>query len=198
MPPTNDDWESRNFGIFILGAGFSAPAGLPLADELWSDILTHARTFQGRAQQFWDDLDYYIDFRRRADGKALNREQVNFEEFLGFLDVEHYLGLRGSDTWSEDGNETQVVIKTQIGKILSRRMPEPGKIPAVYLRFAEKLQPSDLILTFNYDLLLERSLESVGKPYRLFPRRYESVRKHISTVDYSQDEVVVLKLAKDI
>ena len=39
---------------------------------------------------------------------------------MAFLDVEHYLGLRkGRTTWSTDGNEGQVVVKTLIGEILN-------------------------------------------------------------------------------
>jgi hypothetical protein len=66
---------------------------------------------------------------------------VNFEEFVSFLDVEHFLGLLGKNTWSSDGNETQVVIKTLIGEILAERMPSKDKIPEVYLEFARMLKP---------------------------------------------------------
>jgi hypothetical protein len=119
--------------------------------------------------------------------------QVNFEDFLGFLDIEFHLGLRGKNTWSADGNETQVLVKTLIGEILAERMP--NDVPDLYLQFAKKLRPDDFILTFNYDLLLERALEKVGTPYRLFPFRYERIWPGGGgTVDESRNEVVILKL----
>lgn len=121
-------------------------------------------------------------------------DQVDFEDFLGFLDIEHYLGLRGSDTWSADGNESQVLVKTLIAQILAERIPTVDAIDSLYLKFAEMLEPDDLVLTFNYDILLERALDRVGKPYRLFPSRYTSVGKWGATVDSSRDEVIVLKL----
>ena len=56
---------------------------------------------------------------------------------MGFLDVEHFLGLRGSDTWSDDGNEGTVVAKTLIGQILADCLDRLNAIPELYLKFAE-------------------------------------------------------------
>jgi hypothetical protein len=178
-----------------LGAGFSAAAGLPLADKLWKEVCRRALPMRGRAEKFREDLDDYIKFKERTEGVRLQRKDVDFEEFLGFLDVEHYLGLRGSDTWSEDGNESQVIVKTLIGQILAECMPSPDAIPSLYLKFAEKLQPWDRVITFNYDILLERACEHVGKPYRLAPMRYTSVSESIGAIDDScLDEVAILKM----
>jgi SIR2-like protein len=186
---------SQKSALYILGAGFSAAAGLPLADNLWKEVCRRALPMTGRAEKFREDLDDYLKFKERTEGVRLRREDINFEEFLGFLDIEHYLGLRGSDTWSEDGNESQVMVKTLIGQILTEHMPSPDAIPSLYLRFAEKLQPWDRILTFNYDILLERACERIGKPYRLAPMRYTSVSGSSGAIDNScLDEVVILKM----
>ncbi len=144
---------------------------------------------------FQDDVNDYLAFRKRCYGEELTADSLDFEDFLAFLDVEYHLGLRGSDTWSEDGNEGQVVVKTLIGQILSERIPEARKLPDVYLRFAEALRPGDYVLTFNYDVVLERALQRVGKPFRLFPQRYKELRQNgAAIVDSQDDEVVVLKL----
>jgi hypothetical protein len=182
-----------------LGAGFSRAAGLPLADELWKEVLRRALPMGGRASKFRDDLDDYIEFRARCDGVPLTYETVNFEEFLGFLDIEHYLGLRGSETWSAAGNEGQVIVKTLIGKILTELTPSADQIPALYRDFAKILQPGDCVLTFNYDVLLERALDAEKAPYRLFPHRYTSVGKWSSSTSmetYNSDaeEIVILKM----
>jgi hypothetical protein len=52
------------------------------------------------------------------------------------------------------------------------------------LDFARRLKGGDTILTFNYDTLLEKCLDAVGQPYRLFRER----------PDMLTDEVVLLKL----
>jgi hypothetical protein len=186
----------RRFRLIILGAGFSRPAGFPLAPELWKEIRDTAASFSPglRAHKFIDDLDDYIAFRRETEGVILTPETVDFEDFMRFLDVEHYLGLRGSDTWSEDGNEGTVVTKFLIGKILARHTVALTKVPELYVEFATRLEPGDVVITFNYDTLLERALDAVGKPYRLFSFRYKSVHELGGIVDDSRDEVIVFKV----
>lgn len=185
---------AKRYRIFVLGAGFSRSAGLPLAGELWAEIFHRARALTGRASKLMDDVEDYLKYRKRCDGLELTAEQMDFEDFLAFLDVEHRLGLRGSDTWSEDGNEGQVVVKSLIGRILTERCPAANSVPSLYLRFASLLRPDDVVLSFNYDVLLERALDAIGKPYRLFPDRYESVSEYSGAVDNSKDEVVILKV----
>src|SRR5215469_5316018 len=101
-----------NLSVYVLGAGFSAAAGLPLGNKLWKEIYGRAMYMASdpndRASQFLDDLKSYIEFKKECEGVSLRPEEVMFEEFLGYLDVEHFLGLRGSETWSKEGNETQV------------------------------------------------------------------------------------------
>lgn len=186
--------EAQRHRIVFLGAGFSKPAGLPLGFDLWNEIRDRATLLGGRAGKFHDDVRTYQAFRRDCDGVDIPIDQIDFEEFLGFLDVEFFLGLRGGDTWSDDGNETQVLIKTLIGEILTERTPQPAHIPELYLEFARRLQPDDLVLTFNYDVLLERALDSVGKPYRLFPNRFSNIHEHYGEIDSSKEEVILLKV----
>jgi hypothetical protein len=95
--------------LIILGAGFSQPAGFPLADGLWKEIRERAAHYPSnhRASKFNDDLSHYIAFRDKTAGRVLTPETVNFEDFMRFLDVEHYLGLRGGDTWNETVTRAQ-------------------------------------------------------------------------------------------
>jgi hypothetical protein len=126
----DSDFAAQKFAIYILGAGFSKPAGLPLACELWDEVRRRALSLSGRASFFRDDLETYIEYRKKCDGKRLAFEEVDLEEFMAFLDIEFHLGLRGKETWSSEGNEAQVVVKTLIGEILAERMP--ASIPEQY------------------------------------------------------------------
>jgi len=194
-PENDSDFASKRFSIFVLGAGFSKAAGLPLASELWNEIRERGLQKTGRASNFKDDLDEYIEYRKLCDGIDLTYEQVDFEDFMAFLDVEHYLWLRGGDTWSEHGNEAQIVVKTLIGEILTRSTPSKDNIPDLYLKFAQMLKPRDLVLTFNYDVLLERALEVTGVKFRLFPWRHKVDPKYPDRLEVdSRDEVIVMKL----
>ena len=113
---------------------------------------------------------------------------------MRFLDIEHYLGLRGGKTWSEDGNESTVLTKILIGSILARHVNALDDVPELYLKFAKRLQPRDTIITFNYDTLLERALDAIKKPYRLFSKRFEKIHDLHNVVDDSRDEVIILKV----
>ncbi len=182
------------FRIFIIGAGFSRPAGLPPASELYMEVKRRIEARHGGDTKFHRDLRNYIDYRTSCDGRPLQENDVNLEAFLSYLDIEHYLGLRGSDTWSREGNESQLMIRQAIGEVIHSKTPAADRLPNCYYRFAESLSTRDTILTLNYDVILERAFEHVGKPYRLFPSRYKSVSKHSCTVDSDIEEVALLKL----
>jgi valyl-tRNA synthetase len=185
----------RTASIFVLGAGFSRAAGLPLADDLWREVRRRAEKMDGRAGKFRRDLNDYIEYVADCTGEKLSPDTVNFEKFLSYLDIEFHLGLRGSDTWSTEGNESQVIIKTLIGQILTEKTPKV--IPSLYEDFGRKLRPGDTILTFNYDILLERTLDKIGMPYRLFPDRFKEVFEGgggSTDIDRELSEVLILKL----
>lgn len=186
--------ENKRFRIIILGAGFSKPAGLPLGIELFAEIRRRAKNRFGLKNHIERDLTEYVNYRRLCDGQEISPNDVDLEQFMSFLDIEHYLGLRGSDTLSKEGNESQVMIKRYIGQIIQSETPSADKLPEQYYEFAEELSTSDILLSFNYDLVLERALEHINKPYRLFPSRYSTIGLTSNTVDSTRDEVVLLKM----
>ena len=164
--------DDRRFRVVVLGAGFSRLAGFPLGPGLWTEVLACLDADLGQDNYVRGDLESFRAYKRDVSGQELAVEEVDFEEFISFLDAEHYLGLRGSDTWSREGNESQLALRWCIGKVLCTRLAALETLPVPYLRFAESLRPSDIVLTFNYDSLLERSLDLTSRPYRLFPDRY--------------------------
>jgi integrase len=189
--------DDRRFRTFIIGAGFSVPAGLPLAGELWREVLSRADKLPGVHNFIRDDLNRFREFKAATGQEEPPDDEIEFEEFLGYLDIEHFLWLQGSDTFSSAGNKGQLLIRWLIGQILwERQQAGRSSRPEAYRRFADQIRGSDYILTFNYDTLIEEALESVGRPYRLFPDRLESVEPLSATIDSSRDEVevVVLKL----
>ena len=177
------------FRFFVLGAGFSYPAGLPLAEKLWGEVYRRQR------DNISGFLERYVRFKKECDGVDVdpNGESFNFEAFMGFLDIEHSLEFRGGDTLSSEGNGEQLLIRQEIGRVLTEHTPAPADIPPVYLDFARELRPHDYVLTFNYDTLLERALERVGQSYRLFPDWYSEVYDDYEVVADS-NEVAVYKM----
>lgn len=186
--------EHPGFRYFVLGAGFSQPAGLPLASELFAEVRRSIELHDGRDTKFQRDVEEYLRYRNACDGVDLEESAIDLEQFMSFLDIEHFLGLRGSDTWSQEGNESQLMIRKAIGTVIHNRTPAIDRLPDAYYRFAERLSPHDTVITLNYDIILERALEYVGKPYRLFPSRFKSIGRQSSVVDSDIEEVTVLKL----
>lgn len=183
----------KTFRLLILGAGFSKPANLPLADELFREVRRRVRNLYGNDNSLERDIKYYFNYLQNTEGFLGSTDDIKIEKLLSFLDVEHYLELKGSDTWSTEGNETQLLVRHTIGYVLLDRTPK--NVPEIYKQFARKLTPSDWVLTFNYDTLLEQALDSVGIPYRLFPYRYSEVGSNgLATVDNTHEEVVILKM----
>ena len=184
----------KRYRIIILGAGFSRPAGLPLGNEIFLEASNNILKEFGPDNPFHQELENFIDYKKLCDNTELTPETIDFEEYLSFLDIEFALGLKGSDTWSSEGNQAQILAKRAICKLIHSKTPHQDEIPDMYLRFAEQLKPDDYVITFNYDILLERSLEAIGKPYRLFPNRYEEVWESSGTLESDSGEVVILKM----
>lgn len=182
------------FRIFILGAGFSKPAGLPLASELYPLVRKHIIDRHGNDTKFTRDVQGYLDYSVACGYSGQSEDNLDLEKLMSYLDIEHYLGFRGSKTWSLEGNESQLMIRKAIGHVIHSRTPLPDAIPDTYLRFAEALSVHDTVLTLNYDLVLENALSAVGKPYRRYPNRFKTISEHGGTIDSETKEVVLLKL----
>lgn len=186
--------EHPGFRIFILGAGFSKLAGLPLGSQLYPKVIHEIRTTYGIDTKFERDLARYISYQKACNDINLEPSSVDLEDFMSYLDIEHFLSLRGSDTWSEEGNESQIMVRQAIGKVIHNLTPPANGLPNAYYSFAERLSLHDVVITFNYDVVLERALEYIGKPYRLFPHRYKAIRPTHNEVDSDYEEVTVFKL----
>ncbi|MFC4628025.1 SIR2 family protein [Promicromonospora alba] len=165
--------------VFLLGAGFSKPAGLPLAAELLDQVLDVARTRWSRdgSSHLERDLERYEEYLADTDPGQV----FDLEQFGAWLDWEHTLRLNGSDTWSDEGNRSTLQLRWAIGHVLHRATPTD--IPEIYLEFARRLTASDVVLTLNYDLIMERALDDVGLAYRRFPSRYSQAGDTDSVVD---------------
>lgn len=186
--------DHPGFRIFVLGAGFSRPAGLPLATELYTAVRERILSRHGRDTKFTRDVNNYISYCEDCGFTGQTDENLDLERFMSYLDIEHYLGFRGKDTWSQEGNESQLMIRKSIGEVIHDRTPSPDRLPDFYYRFAESLSPHDTVLTLNYDLLLESALSIVGKPFRRYPDRFKSVDQYGGTIDSDVEELVLLKL----
>ena len=156
MTPVTNPKDQPPFRLIILGAGFSRPAGLPLGDELLEltrkRIGLHSSALEDEIEQ-WRQI--------------YPEEEISLEKVLAYSHRKHYLGLQGANEWHSHGSVAIVQARRAIQEILTEAMPE--RIPDVYRHFASRLTSHDTIITFNYDTLLEKALDAIGKPYSLAP-----------------------------
>jgi len=156
--------------IFILGAGFSKQVGMPLASEL-PDLLL--KRFQQNNIQ--DMLEWYKSLKRRIHwigDNSINIEQV--------FDLAHYdimawrmkqqqgqksLKISKASIKVEEISDWLNWMERDLAHIIwdkqSKAMPQLQKI----MNFSENLRIYDVILTFNYDTLLEISLTKKSKKW---------------------------------
>jgi len=160
--------------VFILGAGFSKPAGMPLANELLSQIVDKLEL---------DEMRVWLDgFRKRL--AWLSKKDKDSASFtLNIEDVFHYahydieaLRLRQQleQVGREDGSSTarnQVELfevrlsqlKEGLRDVIVER--EERAVLSPVIRWARAINTDDAVLTFNYDTLVERALKQVGKDW---------------------------------
>ena len=154
-----DNLNLPHHRLFILGAGFSKPAGLPLARELLQlvrdEVKTHSRVNGG-----WDGA---LERDIKEWTKLYPDQQIDLERVLAFSHRRHFLRLLGSDEYFAHGSRSIVAARRAIQRILIDATPV--NTPSLYQEFAKHLSPNDVVLTFNYDTLLEQSLDSIGKSY---------------------------------
>ena len=148
--------------LFVLGAGFSAPADLPLGNGLLERVRQEVRSSFRHAR--WDGT---LEQEIKEWASLYPGASIDLERVLAYSHRKHHLRLLGSDEYFEHGSRSIVAARHAIQRILTRATP--NDTPSLYRDFAGRLCPRDVVLTFNYDTLLEQALDDIGKPYTLTP-----------------------------
>lgn len=165
--------------VFILGAGFSKQAGMPLATELTSLILNGERLADHENMQKWlADLKRRLAVVESAKG-SVSGFALNIEHLFDFAkyDIELWrMKQQLSPVGRRDGSGTPWNIADDIETWLGYMeeelwhaiWDEQKKVACQLdsvIRFAEHLSGDDTILTFNYDTLLETALSAQGQKW---------------------------------
>jgi hypothetical protein len=154
--------EIRNCRVFVLGAGFSAAAGVPLTAELLNDAL---QLFAAECPGIYARVEGYAKEAMGAASGALDITNLSFSELCTFLEFIELREYGGGERWSENGSREKLALRYYLAKTLVARTPRPADVPDLYRAFAAQLHPRDMVISFNWDGLLEAALEAVGKKY---------------------------------
>jgi hypothetical protein len=165
---------ARGKRAFIFGAGFSKPAGMPLATEMLPLLAQKVRLPEMRE---WIDglrqrLEWLSEAERQGGSFALNIEEVfHYAHF----DIEvHRLRQHLSPVGRQDGPGTAwkvaesiefwlMRLEDALRDVILEKQVQSDLMPIN--RWAETVDAHDSVLTFNYDTLVERALAGAGKTW---------------------------------
>ncbi len=158
--------------VFILGAGFSKMAGMPLATDLMSHF-----NIKFKENDLKDAIEWLGSLQQRIEwlgnGKSGN---INIEEVfdLAQFDIELWkmrqqlfqLGRNYGDTHWQKAESIGAWLSYMEDNLLDVIWEEQKKAKLDQIeKFSTRLCPDDVVLTFNYDTLLENSLEQQKKKW---------------------------------
>jgi hypothetical protein len=147
---------------FVLGAGFSAGAGIPTTDKLLHEAF---KLMSYECDGIYQRIESYakVCFDNKLPLLKQDLGAFNFSKLCSYLHHIEMTEYGGGERWCDNGSREVLTLKYFISKAIAKLTPDT--IPEQYLEFAKQLDCCDVVLTFNYDCLLEKSLEMVGKEY---------------------------------
>lgn len=151
---------------FVLGAGFSAGANIPMTDTLLKQALALMRDecpglfkrIEGHAQTcFSNNLPL---LSQNLDARGFGR----LSSYLHYIEMTEHAG---GERWSAAGSREILTLKFFLSKKIAQLTPT--HIPQVYIDFARQLDCYDTVITFNWDCLLELAILTAGNRYTYNP-----------------------------
>ncbi|MCH8880881.1 MAG: hypothetical protein IID34_13505 [Planctomycetes bacterium] len=160
--------------VFILGAGFSKAAGMPLATELLP--LLNERLQLDEMREWLDDLQKRLDWLSPSD-TPLGPHGLNIEQVFhcAHFDIEaHRLRQQLAPVGRGDGpgtpwNQAESIgawlfyLEDALHDVILRCDGKSTLAPIS--RWAKVVGERDAVLTFNYDTLVERALTELDNPW---------------------------------
>ena len=93
----------------------------------------------------------------------LDLSKVSFSDLCTFLEFVELSEYGGGERWSDNGSREKIALRFYLAKTIAERTPPVESVPQLYLDFASQLHEGDIVISLNWDGLLEVALEAVGK-----------------------------------
>jgi hypothetical protein len=144
--------------VFLLGAGFSKPAGFPLANELVSFIQTHLNA--SRDTRDSDFRKEFSDFLTEINSPLL----LNIELLLTYIDLALLNNSIGIFTRCASPGDLRLFRMKLSGALVRAfdnahfKLTIENQKKEIYRKFCEELKEGDAVITFNHDLIVEQGL----------------------------------------
>lgn len=154
--------------VFVLGAGVSKSYGGPLTNQLLTESMDRVRNRGGYiriARRIDDVLAYAFPVYNPCQGIY-----PNIEEVLSMLDVwkEFNSSIQKEPMYSDFAIEE--VDRWILRLVTEQLIPLSNNIrkDSPITKFAKRLKKSDVIITFNWDLGIEKALDLVDRDWEYF------------------------------
>ncbi|MFA6028324.1 MAG: hypothetical protein WC969_00585 [Elusimicrobiota bacterium] len=137
--------------VFVIGAGCSYDRFKVLTNNLFKALWDKGL----RKDDELKSLLKYL-YPPRFDGHV-HPEEVNIEDLLSCIDAAvHLEGINSKGAFSEE--RLLKVRGKLVAAMVSFFWTKSSSLDESYVAFAKQLGPSDIIITFNYDIELERAI----------------------------------------
>lgn len=146
--------------VFVLGAGFSADAGIPLTSPLLKKAINK---FSFECPSLFSRVEGYI--KEMLGKRNIDYSSVSFSELCTYLEYVELTEYGGGERWTNTGSREKTAFRFYLAKTIVEHTPDETNLPDLYLEFAKQLHSGDIIISFNWDGLLEVALSKVGKKY---------------------------------
>jgi hypothetical protein len=173
----------RRGRVFIIGAGVSASCGIAVANRIFRESLIRLQSRNLAATtRIHGLLDYlYPNF----DLNVRLRNYPNIEDFLNLLEMAKKFNTEefiASSLWSkEDLEEVKQTTLRAVTDYIWSVMGEEQKQSVIQTFVHKHMAPGDTIITFNWDLTIERALEAYpGDPGFLYTYSRQRKEKQFS------------------
>jgi len=150
----------KNNRLFILGAGFSAGAGIPMIGNILEKTMN---LFKNEASGLFERVNNYAKICFQKD--YIDYSAVDFSKLCTYLEYIELSEYGGGERFSDSGSREKIAFKFYLSKAIALSTPSCDNVPQLYFDFINQLNKYDMIITFNWDLLLEIVIESLGKTY---------------------------------
>jgi len=155
------DGESAN-RVFLLGAGASKACGLPLTNELLQTVLPSLKTKSLR-NRIVDFVKYLYPYFEQSW-----RNYPNLEELLSLMDVYVEFSSKVKSSHKFEPNEVAELQNSLLAAITTTLSEKTQRIRirnTQFFRLAQLLRPGDAVVTFNWDLLVEKALTELTRDW---------------------------------
>ncbi len=165
--------------VYVLGAGFSARAGMPCTRDLLACISRAAASKPwvgedgkpyeyGQARWLAEELEWYFPLHKFDVPDLLNGKvpaDFDIERFMSYVSAHSAFLYKTSERWNEHGDKFLAFLKLWIAQaIYEVQGTAVSRLDGAYTPFVDSLS-SAVVLTFNWDTLVEQMLALRGIEY---------------------------------